>query len=241
MKNTLWTFGCSFTAQWHPLDNTPPNNYDRYREWRGGNLPKVWPSLLSKNLSLNLENKGEGATGNSTIFRAFCNNSHLIQPGDIVIVGWTQILRYNLSNDNQTHLQDILPNQTYEDHPQDVLDYITVNRSKKPWYLEVISYIKIIINYCNLLGAKVFFWTSDGEMYSAFEELYLDIDKIKFIDWEYGNIFPMIRQRNESSQYKITITEETNNDVQDAHLGEMGHKLQCDIIFKYLLKNGVSI
>jgi hypothetical protein len=35
-KNTLWTFGCSFTAEYEPIDNIHPpyeNNYDRYRKF----------------------------------------------------------------------------------------------------------------------------------------------------------------------------------------------------------------
>ena len=34
---TLWTFGCSFTAEYNPVgDKFVRNNYDEYKDWRGG-------------------------------------------------------------------------------------------------------------------------------------------------------------------------------------------------------------
>ena len=49
--NRLWTFGCSFTAEYDPIDGLffPfENNYDKYRKLRGGTLPNVWVDLLAK-------------------------------------------------------------------------------------------------------------------------------------------------------------------------------------------------
>jgi len=87
MKN-LWTFGCSFTGEYYPLDSVPPNNYNKYKKWKGGNLPPVWPTVLSKKLGYNCNNLGRGAMSNSSIFNTFCNISHKISNGDIVIIGW---------------------------------------------------------------------------------------------------------------------------------------------------------
>ena len=45
-RKTLWTFGCSFTAEYHPVGFPEQrSNYDDYKDWRGGNLPKVWPTV----------------------------------------------------------------------------------------------------------------------------------------------------------------------------------------------------
>lgn len=240
MRNTLWTFGCSFTAEWNPVGDRVRSNYDDYKDWRGGNLPPVWPTIVARNLNMNLENKGQGATGNDNIFKKFCDNSHLIESGDVVIIGWTHILRYLLSSPSGTHLMDILPSETYPEHPSETTEYITINRSLPPWYGQIISYIKIIINYCKVIGAKVFFWTSDINMYEYFKENYNDIDVSKFIDWNYNDLFQIIRTKFKEAPY-FTIEEETNGKVVDYHLGEDGHKYQADIIFKHLLKNGVSI
>ena len=45
MKNTLWTFGCSFTDEYSPINTNPPNNYDLYAELRGGSLPTIWAGM----------------------------------------------------------------------------------------------------------------------------------------------------------------------------------------------------
>ena len=53
---TLWTFGCSFTAEYNPVgDKFVRNNYDEYKDWRGGTLPDVWPTLLGKKLNLKVK------------------------------------------------------------------------------------------------------------------------------------------------------------------------------------------
>ena len=52
---TLWTFGCSFTAEYDPIDGIffPfENDFDKYKKWRGGNLPSVWPTILGDKLYL---------------------------------------------------------------------------------------------------------------------------------------------------------------------------------------------
>lgn len=240
MKNTLWTFGCSFTAEYHPIGSHIENNYDRYKKWRGGSLPDVWPTILAKNLNLELQNKGIGATSNDTIFQQFCNNSHLIKSGDIVIVGWTHILRFLLSAPDGSHLVDILPAQKYPEFDSSYIDFMLINRSLSAWHIQIISYIKMIQSYCNSIDAKVFFWTSDIEMYEYFKESYINIDTNKFIDWDYLDFFQLIRQ-SYPSLTKLTIQEETDGVVNDCHMGELGHKCQADSILKHLLKNGVSI
>jgi hypothetical protein len=240
MKNTLWTFGCSFTADWHPVGGPVRNAYDEYKEWRGGSLPPVWPTILAKNLGMNLQNKGQGATGNDNIFSKFCNNSHLIKQDDVVIIGWSHILRYLLSSPDGSHLMDILPSEKYPEHPENITEYLTINRSLSAWQEQIISYIRLIENYCNSIGIKLFFWTSDRDMYTYFQENYKDIDTSKFIDWRYNNMLQMVREVFHGAPY-FTIIEETNQEVVDYHFCETGHKYQADIILKHLLKNGVSI
>ena len=52
--NTLFTFGCSYTADYNVMTN------QKYNDFKGGTLPDVWPKVLSKklntNFSLTIEN-----------------------------------------------------------------------------------------------------------------------------------------------------------------------------------------
>ena len=64
--NTLYTFGCSYTQGFNRSENN--NIYIRFKEYRNGNLPKDWPTLLSEKIGFKLKNYGENASGNNQIF-----------------------------------------------------------------------------------------------------------------------------------------------------------------------------
>ena len=68
---TLWTFGCSFTAEYDPIDGIffPfENDFDKYKKWRGGNLPPVWPTILGDKLNCKVMNCAVGGSSNYNIF-----------------------------------------------------------------------------------------------------------------------------------------------------------------------------
>jgi len=242
MRNTLWTFGCSFTAEWWPLDNTPPNNYDLYKKWRGGNLPPVWPAILASRLEMEIQNKGEGATGNDKIFMQFCNFSHLIKENDIVVIGWTHILRFMLAGLDDKLLINILPNTTFTQYDKNVIEYITVNRDFTIWYSQIVSYMKLIINYCNLIGASIYFWTSDLNMFENIKKHINPKNYNKFIHNDYPDIFRCIEDTySDVIKNGVQIADETNGEIQDFHMGELGHKLQADLIYNHILKNEKNI
>lgn len=239
MKNTLWTFGCSFTAEWEPLDNNPPNNYDKYREWRGGELPDVWPKILARHLKLDLQNKGKGATGNHTIFKTFCDNSSFIKENDIVVIGWTQIARYPMFLKSARELYDLLPSETYEEIPQNVHEFNLINRTNPVWIGEIVSYMRIINELAEYKKFKVYFWTSDGPIFeyiieNSIQNLKLD----NLIGIEYNSLFDGISNTCPSKYIeKLSIFQETNKEVADAHMGYYGHMYQAEFIKNFILKS----
>lgn len=230
-KQTLWTFGCSFTAEYHPLNNTPPNNYDLYRDWKGGTLPAVWPTLLASKLNYNLKNLGVGASSNYHIFRNFCNNVSDIQENDLVIIGWTSLLRFVLVNKDTLQLQDILPSNKYTEFDDTILEYIFVNRENDKWNDEILSFMKIINEVCRYKKINIFYWTSDDFMleYWKSNNLYQDTKIIKtkinktLIDLDYFD-----------NNINCTIEKETDGIVVDYHMGEYGHKKQAKVIHNYI-------
>lgn len=236
MKNTLWTYGCSFTADYSPLDNDPPNTYDLYKKWRGGTLPDVWPTILGQLMNMNVQNKGEGATGNDKIFMQFCDSSDSINRGDIVIIGWTSILRYMMAGIDNKLLVNILPNELYKQYDKNTIETVLINRNFTIWYSQIVSYIKIIINYCNLIGARVYFWTSDLDMFKYIEKHINPNHHNKFMHKGYRNIFECLSDTYQNLQNNFTIFFETDKKIVDYHLGELGHKLQAEIIYYHILK-----
>lgn len=230
--NTLWTFGCSYTAAYHPLySGDELSNYGKYKEWRGGNLPKIWPELLSEKLNLNLENKAEGGSSNYKIFRQFIDEVDDIKEGDVVIIGWTNVLRFVIADERIGKFRDVLPSDL--DNPvydlcisKEALSEIMVNRINKVWDKEVSGWIKLINLYLGKNNVKVFHWKSTDS--SIFDGMDTN-DNIMYNQM----IFHILSTHIYNG--KVTIRDETNNEVNDGHFGEYGHKSQSDYIYQFII------
>lgn len=229
--NTVWAFGCSFTADYHPLDNDPPNNYDKYRDWKGGVLPDTYPKVLADMMGYAVKNLGVGASSNYHIFRNFCNSVSEIKENDVVIIGWTSLLRFVLVNEGCETIQDILPSQDYPEFNRDLLDYIVVNRANPIWNEEILSFMNIINEICKVKKINVFYWTSDDQMLQYWKDVDLYQDK-KFIKTINDNTLLQIDEYG--SEKNLTIQQETNGVVMDCHMGEFGHKKQAKIMYDYI-------
>jgi hypothetical protein len=245
----LWTFGCSFTAEYNPIDGLYypfENQYDKYRTYRGGTLPDVWPELLGKKLNYQTVNCAIGGSSNYTIFNQFINVSDLIKKDDILIFGWTSMLRFQ-----SVHLKDkiqinLLPNATnYEDvgFSKNTLDEILVNRSNLVWVNEVLSWIKIINEIVKFKGCEVYYWTSDDTIFKT-KDKFIDEKFIVVNDPNYDNL-SMLGYLNLSIHYgnKLTarIVEETNGEIADDHMGELGHLKQCNYFYDHIIKHSKII
>jgi len=240
MKNTLWTFGCSFTAEWHPLNNTPPNNYDKYKIWRGGNLPKVWPTILSECMGFDLQNLGKGASSNDMIFKTFCHNVKDINEGDVVVIGWTSMLRALMANQNTHQLQDVLVSQDYPEFDRNFLDYYFINRSEDAWSQQIIAYIEIINELAKSKKFKVVYWSSDDKLFNYLENHFDGFIDSDFIVNRITKNYNLIRYLSYLNRFgfKTSIIDETLGAVKDCHSGEIGHKIQAKIIYNHLKKYG---
>jgi hypothetical protein len=225
--NTLWTFGCSYTADYYPLySGDELSNYGKYKEWRGGNLPKIWPELLSEKLNLNLENKAEGGSSNYTIFTQFTDVVDEIKEGDIVIFGWTNVLRFVIVDERTEKFRNALPSDL--DNPvydlcisRDALSEIMVNRTNKVWDKEVSGWIKLINLYLGKDKVKVFHWRStDSSIFDGMDGNFIDNNMMSHI---------------QSTTLYSTIRDETNNEVDDGHFGEYGQKAQSDYFYQFIV------
>lgn len=241
MKNTLWSFGCSFTAEYHPLNETPPNNYDLYREFKGGSLPPVWPTLLSTKLNLNNQNKGIGASSNYTIFQQFCKYCSELKSDDIVIVGWTSIYRFPLAETN-THMLDLLPSCSYSNFDKKILDYLFVNRTHDIWKQEIVRFTQIMIEICKEKNVKILFWSFTDDLIKylhnseEISDYFLIFDKnVKNNDYSVYQSITNSENINENDR-NYTIIEETNRKIEDYHMGQYGHERQSEYFYNWINK-----
>lgn len=248
--NTLWTFGCSFTAEYHPVGILNLRSfYDDYKDWRGGELPDVWPTLLAKKLNYNLENRGIGGSCNYEIFRRFIEICDKIKTNDIVIIGWTNILRFNVVNFCDNNFNNILPNTNIPLKclrlSQQTLDEMLYNRSNPVWIDEVHGFIKLINLFVKNINAKIYHWTSDDHVFNNETNIVNNVDfilpqKIGESNVNYdmmGYLSILCANETNNGILNAKIVEETDGKIQDCHFGEYGHKFQADYFYKHIKNN----
>jgi hypothetical protein len=227
--NTLFTFGCSYTADYWEITNL------EYKNFKGGNLPDVWPKVLSKKLNMDLKNYGEPSIGNDQIFHNFCKHVDEIKENDIVIIGWSFICRHRwLNTKNQQWMTIGVGTTDSELISQRTNDEIYINRSHKPYINDVYDYEKIIDLYSECKNYKTYYWSGDKEIiYKQPKELLVNS---KYIAHEF------IRNDNEIPFNEVfrrggeLIIQETNGQIKDHHMGESGHRIMAELFYECLNK-----
>jgi hypothetical protein len=236
-RKTLFTFGCSFTAEYDPVGKERlRSKYDDYKDWRGGNLPKVWPTILSEMMGCDVKNCGEGAAANQTIFWKFIDEHKNFRKGDLVIIGWTSLLRFVAYNELCGKMNNILPsfintNGTHIFSNQTLIEVFN-NRSHPAWNKELWRWISLINTFCKLSEVKILHWTSDDEF---FNKVYIDKNEVDtFIRTPDDSLDVFEFSRRIYSDGKHTIEHETFGKVMDLHSGELGHLSQARYFYEYI-------
>jgi hypothetical protein len=237
---TLWTFGCSFTAEYFPVGY--PNilsAYDEFKKFRGGTLPDVWPTILSKKLNYDIKNCGIGGASNYNILKQFINVLDNINEGDILIFGWTQLLRFSVVNEKEDRFNEMLPQQSYHVNvgfSKITIDEILVNRSHPLWAEEIQNWIKFINDYCKLKNVEVFHWNSDELIFDMDSKFINDKNYILPPKEKHFKICSLINYISYFFDPHLTIKNETGNKVNDLHLGEHGHIKQAEYFYNHIKK-----
>lgn len=209
--NTLHTFGCSYTAFYETSSNRP--DFIKYKEYKGGKYPKIWPELLSEKLNLRLNNPADGGSSNYDIFQSLCDNVDKFQKGDVIIVGWSYKERFRLVSYSDRMFRKVGPNFDIghlDNITANTVEEILFNRCHSTWVEEIRSWEKIIKKLCASLEIQVLFWSFDP-----------DIGEKNFK-------YRLVKLGAE------TIAIETKGKINDHHLGEQGHRVQCNHLL-YLL------
>jgi hypothetical protein len=216
-QNNLWVFGDSFSVPFQRvIDHMPYIPYKGY-------CPKVYGDIISENLNLNFMDMSIGGCSNHSMFHNFIKNFEKIQPDDIVIFGWTQIIRFRIAS-KKNDLFDVLiavADQMghFIDIEKNALDQLHVNRtSYSVYYDELCDYIKIINHTCR--NNKVIHWT-------WVEPTNTILTDEKQYEKKYFNLLVPFKKYP-------TVREETNGEVNDFHYGEVGHKNLAEDLLKFL-------
>lgn len=240
--STLWTFGCSYTAEYHPLANADgtPNNYTKFKEYRGGTLPEIWPHRLAKMLNYDCKNFGLGGACNSQIFWEFCKVCDKIEENDIVIIGWTQLARFMIPQDNNPKTKKFSPvhpngfenfEKKFTGFSVDTLAQMIVEKSNPIWSTVIYDWENAIENLGESKNFHTFFWSSDSKIIYDEPNEWKNRKRYLLPEAKDGVISHVMKTGGK------TIEKETKGNVQDYHFGDSGHQKQAELFYSNILNN----
>jgi hypothetical protein len=259
--STLHAFGDSFT-EGNP-DDVEFMPFIKWKEFRGGNLPKSWVELLSEKLEMDYKIVAVGGANNNEIFENVCKNCNNFKKDDIVIINWTYMHRFRWSAmeiypDGIFVNQDKNGNPYYtwrkyginDDRPEDY-NYIKrdtkyeiiENRLTNLYLEEIYNWENIIEKLSQSIGFNLFFWSADISLIYSLPSQRFHQKKYILND----SIIPGSYEHLEGKGSDIFryiyemggrfIIDETEGKVIDGHFGESGHKVQSELFYNYIIKH----
>jgi hypothetical protein len=193
----IWIFGDSFSTPFG--DKTVFESWSKNYINHKGYIPKTFGDIISEQLGTEVKHISRGGIGNDYIFEIIYENTPFINKDDIVIIGWSSLLRFRLVNCNNRWI-DMVPNSNFEsvlktlpNISQNTLDEMFINRSLNLYENELIKRR----NFIN--------WLFRDNILIQWTPFY---EQFKFISGFNGI---------------NTIIKETNGEIDDGHYSEMGH------------------
>lgn len=204
--NKLWIFGDSFSVPfWKEGDTSWRADYVNWK----GYIPKCYAELIADTLNLKCINLAKSGSDNYTILDSIIPYLNAIKQTDIIIVGWSNTLRFRVANKLNTFttihpkvLDKIFEqnkNQQKFELSNSAITEFSINRDNPIYIDELNNYIKLL-NF-TFSNHVIIHW-------SPFE-----LDK-----------FGLLTTTPSLSNLETT-SQETNKIVKDNHFSENAHKL----------------
>ena len=227
--NTLWIFGDSFSSDFDYKNLH--GNHKSYMDIFNVEHIRVWASVLGEKLGYDVKNLAKGGNSNYQIFQDYCDSCHLIQPNDIVIVGWGLIDKFRISQNNK--VVNIHPNNTrdYENMSKSTLDEMIKNRREiyngiDIWAGEINGWERAIDTLSKNKGYHIYFWSTEEDRLMKQE------DKKNYLCSESKkSLIHYLRDLG-----CLSMSQETNDVVGDSHFGLQGHNKQAEIFYNEIKK-----
>lgn len=155
--NKLWVFGDSYSVPFSKIGNTNERwgilKRD-YITWKGY-IPKCYGEIISDRLHLNNYNLAIGGTDNYTILDSIISMVDSIDTNDIIIIGWSNTLRFRVVNTNNNFTTIKANNATktlwaaggvnsITGLSNSTLTELIINRDSSKYIDELNNYIKLL-------------------------------------------------------------------------------------------------
>jgi hypothetical protein len=255
--NRIHAFGDSYT-EGQPMDCTFPP-FVKWKELRGGTLPKCWVELLGEKLGMETFNYAQGGNSNYHTFEEVCKHSQKFNEGDIVIVNWTYKTRFRWASfelhsngspkwfdkygEPSDYWRRMATNEYVEDYEfiaKETKNEILNNRISKLYSDELYGYENLLEQYAKSKGFDIFFWSTDNEIIYNLPLDEFRVKKYLLNDTLDIGTYHNIHMGGDLLSHIIkmggkTIESETNGIVNDpVHLGESGHIIQSELFYDYI-------
>jgi hypothetical protein len=203
----LWIFGDSYSEPFSKVENMWWKR--DYINWKGY-TPKFYGDFIFDDINLLVENNATGGSDNHTIFESVIPFFKKINSDDIVIIGWSNTMRFRVIN-KRGHFNSVGPLsvskvQPYLDFSEESLKEMVINRGSQNYITETNNFIETF-NFI-FKKNKIIHWSP-------------------FMQHDEGLLTTVITPKNLE-----TINDETNGVISDYHFSESSHKLLSDIFLK---------
>ena len=210
----LWVFGDSFTA-----GNGCLANEEYPLKYKLASEHLIWPEILTKNLNLELVNKGMGLYSNDKIIDSIIEVFNNIQHNDVVIIQKSFVHRFDIPNEIDNVLLTIAPNSKH------MLNWYSNNTNMKKRYnkfeMKAIEYIAVTMDN-KLIQER------QNKRFNFLEKLIKNKEVKKCFVWD---IIEAIQPDN--LKYE-TIFKATNGKINDGHWSYKGHKDFAEYIIEQI-------
>ena len=244
----LITFGCSYTAGFLDCDGSIPDTgaYKEYYDFRGGNFPKIYPEILAEENNLKHLNYALGGSSNTKQFWIATETYRTWNKGDIILFQSTFVERYQFTHDHG----DVISWRSFESepHPSTPKSFkpdssysaqteFLVNRNRPKQQREVIACVRGIKGLAEARQCS-FLWVPFDEMTISYtldnKWDHLDIIDDMIVHYPVSDVPTILGYFPD--EIDDTIFKESNGKILDYHHGELGNKLQAEIISPKLRK-----
>jgi hypothetical protein len=217
---TLWIFGTSFCLPFNLKDHSG------------------WPAILANKLEMNCNNLAQPAADNFFIYHTYLENQDLIQPNDIVVIGWSHYNRKSFVLNSENVGQ------------QGVIERSIVYKTKTLKIIRSINPVSGVKHFLNLVpqdrGTPYYdHWYRD--YFSEYEQTcnqqsYMDSVELtcpaKYVPFCFSKeSVKNIKARNHAG-FIVDFVNENNVAISenDGHLNEEGHLLWASQLNKFIEK-----
>lgn len=209
MKQSLWTFGDSFTFGHGCNELCTSNVYQQYKEYKKKG-DDIWPNLLGRQLGVaEVKNFGKNGASNDYILNSIIQNYDSINSNDYVVISKTYYQRFQVPiMDNWVNILGV--NELNLD--ADLSDSITKEEYES------------ILNFQYLFLDNTLYKKRQDEWFEFLKNRLINDKKVeKCFIWE---IDKLIGTRD--------ITTDTNGKIQDGHFSYRGHSQFSQYIYSKL-------